>query len=74
MGARDAWEEAGTQEGAVKGGGIYRAAATCRCGWGHVSQGPGLGMCGWQGRRHGWVQEVLDGACILVVGHCCCSW
>ena len=46
-----------TWEGAVKGGGgdgggMYRAVATCHCGWGHGSRGPGLGTRGWQKRRH----------------------
>ena len=45
-------------KGGGGGGGMYRAVATCHCGWGHGSRGPGLGTHGWQKRRHGWVQEV----------------
>ena len=66
---------------AVKGGGsggggsgMYRAVATHCCGWGHRSQGPGLGIHGSQGRKCGWVQEVLDRACVLVVVRCCRNW
>ena len=45
----------GAVNGGGHGGGMYRAAATRRCGWGHGSRGPGLGTRGWQKRRHcGW--------------------
>ena len=62
--ARDTWEEARTWEGAVKGGsggggGIYRAVATRRCGWGHVNQG--WGCVGGRG-------ESMDGS------RTCGSW
>ena len=66
VGARDAWEEAGTREGAVNGGcqwqlsmaavnggsgGMYRAVATRRCGQGQVAEEKAV----W----------IVDGACVL---------
>ena len=66
-GAGDAWEGAGTWEGAVKGGssgGIYRVAATRCCAWGHMGRwGEGVGGVHdmWIAAVVGWLHGQLVG-------------